>query len=222
MNARAELRSIKGWLRRDPYPVTVRVATETGEKIVSIDAKDPRRWARAEDTIRALGPLRIEALGKDGKTLRAHVFEVEPDEEEPAKPDGKGPNTELAQLAALLNACADNAAKRHSEGYGKAFELVLGLAKSLVDAQTKLIGQVNALSNKVAKLSADGGGEAPADPSDMVPQMLMDLVMKKTGGSNGASNGAGPKLDMAAILKFAQEQMEAQKANGAAPKEGEE
>lgn len=222
MNTRAVLRSVKGWLRREPQPFQIRVdVAGGGEKLLAVDMKDPRRWARAEETIAAMNAVRMEALDKKGVTLRAHVFEQD-DDDEPAAQAAPGPNFELAQLGTLLERAADNAAKRYGEGYGKAFDMVLALAKSLVDGQTKLVQQVQTLSNKVAKLSAEAGGSGePPDPSEAVPEMLMKLVMQKTGMAPGA-NGAGPKLDLADLMKFAQEHMAAQAKNGAATKEDED
>src|SRR5260370_10239159 len=61
---------LRSWLRRLHRPASLRIHTGDGEERI-IDLGDKRfRWNACEETVRAAGAVKVEALDKDGKIGR--------------------------------------------------------------------------------------------------------------------------------------------------------
>lgn len=105
---------LRRWLRRHPHPVRLRV----DGRVLDV-ATGANHWAITEDSIVAMSPSRIEALGTDGVVLRAMQFDRDDDrDEQPAAPKSE---TELTTLARLIAEAHDAGARRHAEAYALAF-----------------------------------------------------------------------------------------------------
>jgi hypothetical protein len=150
------------------------------------DGKDQRRWVKARDSIIALKAVKIEALDKAGDVLRVMLLE-EPDDPEAqeAREQKKQANeTQLVQVARLLNEAALNASKMHEGAYLKSFEMVTGLAKSVLEAHNRQVTLINGLLRRIAAAEAHVGDEGGGGGG--VQQMLAGILMQ--GAMGGAAS----------------------------------
>lgn len=122
--------SLRRWLRRTPHPVKLRadgrdvaIATGTG------------MWARTEETIVALNPVKVEALDANGMVLR--VLSLDGTEEE-EKEEVRAKESEVVSLARIIAEAHDAGAQRHAEAYRMAFGEFSRLVQTLTDRLTSL------------------------------------------------------------------------------------
>lgn len=188
---------VRGFLRKEPQPVTVRVTVAGGEKhLVKVDVSDPRRWARAEETVEAMGARALECLDAKGNVLRAVNIEVEEEKIEVAKEEREAGEADpmllgLGKLAAHLNAAHNAGAERHENAYKMAFELLSDLTKQCVASMLQMSKSLERANKRLAEVD---GAEA-VDPADAVPQQMIMLAMQKMMGGSRPGLPAAPSAD---------------------------
>jgi hypothetical protein len=196
---------IPRWLRKSPSAIKVRATLEDGsERMVPVgDPKDPRRWSKCRDVLVGLRAVKVEKLDKGGDVVGVMLLEDEDQAEErqaAAAKKKQSDETQLVQLARLLKEAANEAAERHADAYTKAFDMMAGMAKGVLEAHNKQVTLINGILRRVenALTQSDPGG------GDQVGSMLGQLVMGQMGirvGPGGApphANGVPPVAPAAA------------------------
>lgn len=187
---------IPRWLRKQPPAFKVRATLEDGsERMVAIDPKDPRRWGKCRDTLVGLRAVKVEKLDKGGDVVGVLLMEDEEQaEDRQAARDKKkhAEESQLVQVARLLNDAADKAAQRHAEAYTKAFDMMAGMAGKVLEAHNKQVTLINGILRRVE------GALQQQPEGDGVGGMLQTLMFRQMGlpgAPNGAphANGAAPQ-----------------------------
>lgn len=176
---------IPRWLRKAPSAWKVRATLDDGsERILAVgNPKDARRWGKTRDAVIALKAVKLEKLDKGGDVTGVMLLEDDEQAEERKEREAKKKHegeTQLVQLARLLNEGADASAARHEAAYLKSFEMVTKLAGSVLEAHNKQVQLVNALLRRVAAAEA---AAAQSEGGGMDPVQMM--VMGAMGGQGG-------------------------------------
>lgn len=179
---------IPRWLRKQPPACKVRATLEDGsERMVAIDPKDPRRWGKCRDTLVGLRAVKVEKLDKGGDVVGVLLMEDEEQaEDRQAARDKKkhAEESQLVQVARLLNEAADKAASRHAEAYTKAFDMMAGMAGKVLEAHNKQVTLINGILRRVE------GALQQQPEGDGVGGMLQTLMFRQMGVPVGPMNGA--------------------------------
>lgn len=197
---------LRRWLRRQPHPVKLRV----DGRDVAI-AQGPKMWVVTEDTVKAMNPSRVEAIGPDGVCLRALILDGGDDDDGESKAETQrrveleSADARLLEMSRLLAEAHDAGARRHAEAYALAFDKMTGLVEILA---TRLGGLENAWQSAMkanARAQADAIAAAAAaeaaahgdnDPaSTAIATMLAQGLMAQARGApaNGTNGAPKPK-----------------------------
>jgi hypothetical protein len=189
---------IPRWLRKAPSAFKVRATLDDGsERMVAIDPKDKRRWGKCRDTLIGLRAVKVEKLDKAGDVVGVLIMEDEEQAEDREAARAKKKNadeTQLVQVARLLKEASNEAALRHADAYTKAFEMMSGMAKGVLEAHNKQVTLINGILRRVE------GALMQQPESDGVGGMLQTLMFRQMGvvpgvvppHANGAANGVPP------------------------------
>lgn len=179
---------LRAWLRRQPHPNRLRV----DGRDVAI-ATGSNHWAKTEETVLAMDPSKVEALDSTGGILRVTTLRDDDElEEERAKPQEE---SEVVQIARLLNEAHDAGARRHADAYKAAFEentnLVRILAERLggLEAAWQQAMQQSAQAQADAILAAAKGSEDEDAAGAAIKSLLAGALVKQTLGGAKATNG---------------------------------
>jgi hypothetical protein len=190
---------LRTWLKKQPQPFSVRVVVGTETRDVAVDHSDQRKWARTEETVISMGASKIEALRKDGQTLRALDLEIVKEKEEAAAAAGKPIPTdesELAQLARVINEAHDNAARRHEGAYLQGYGMLVELTKKSIDAMLDVSKSNEKLNQRLAAIEA----AATTNADGGLPDIFVQGIMARMGIGPGPAaapagqNGQGPHV----------------------------
>jgi len=117
---------LRSWLKREPHPMRIRAVINGDDRVVRIgDSRS--RWRDAENALQ--GCTHAEAVDAEGEILR--VWDVEGEASSQAKAQRGAEQTQLVELARLLNDAADASVQRHGEAYRLAYEQQALLVKVL-------------------------------------------------------------------------------------------
>lgn len=199
--------SLRRWLRRHPQPARLRV----DGKDVAI-ATGPNQWSTTEESIRALGGNRIEALDSNGVCLRAMTLgsaTVLPDEDDDDRPErSRFRESDLVTISRMILEASDAGARRHAEAYQVAFQRMTDLVSVLAARLVGLESAWQKAMNATARAQADAiiaqatGDETEHGADDAIKAMLVSMLMgggmpqgfaptaaPKKSPPNGATNG---------------------------------
>lgn len=188
---------LRSWLRKNPPAFAVRCDTDSGSKTVDIDAKDPRRWARTEETILSLRPSFIEAVSKTGNVLRTQPIEWADDDaadDDDAKKKKKLTDIEalLATFAGHLAAAYKQGASDHHDAFKASFDMMVDVTKATSAAQ---IASTKALALAERQLRARGETPPASDEDDSLPAFFVKAAVErmvgKVPGAKAAADAGG-------------------------------
>lgn len=196
--------SLRRWLRRHPQPVRLRV----DGKDVAI-ASGANQWSTTEESIRALGGNRIEALDANGTCLRATTLGTtgappsDDDDDDRSSDRGRFRESDLVTMSRLLAESYQSGARQHAEAYEKGFSALLGLVGMVTNRLTALETAWQKSMHATARAQADlliAQAEASAGGEEGGLGQLLGAFAAGAGGipMNGAppaspSNGAPKK-----------------------------
>lgn len=168
---------LRAWLKREPHPARVRAIINGDERVVRINASRSR-WRDAEQALE--GCTRAEALNDDGETLRTwdqgeelHVRKLE-----------AASNSQIVELARLLNEAADNSVQRHSDAYRLAYEQQAQLVRILSERLAAFERVWHKMFIEQAEKLPDGDPNLPlvaAVLGQLGPGLLEHLAAQKNG-----------------------------------------
>jgi len=180
---------LRTWLKKEPPAVSCRARVGSEDRVVEINMDDPRRWARTEETILAMGSSHVEALDKKGNVLRALDLEqlLEHKAEHAAAAGDDDDEHHFAALARVINEAHDAAAARHEGAYRMGFDLMAGITKQAVDAMVAVSRTNERLNKRLESF------EPSAPATDEVPNVLIQGLIGRWMGAGGAGAlPAGP------------------------------
>lgn len=146
--------NIKSWLRRLPQPAKLRLDKKTVVRV----GEGKNKWRDCIDTILAQQPHILEALDGDGEVIRTTELTAEGDQDDSPPAPKDGPNTELAQLGALLKEAYVDGAKAHADAYQKLLAEHVKLMQLVVDRNLRLEERAEeSWEEKAAQIAAGNG-----------------------------------------------------------------
>jgi len=185
--------NLRSWLRKSPVPVSVRITPHDGEaSVFVIDQADPRKWARAVESIEAMGPRKLEALDRKSQVIRATLVDGDEEPEESKGPPTPLTQSRLGELALHLNVAAKQGGDQVREATKDAQEAMVRVTGVAVASLEKAAASIERLSKRLEQVSARTGPEEEED----VPTMLMQGLMMRQlgmGGGMGAMLGRGKR-----------------------------
>lgn len=177
---------IRAWLRRTPLPASVRA---DGREVAI--PPSPSRWADLAETLEAMAPGTIEALGQQGEVLR--VLSMEPPDC-PEAPDREALAEERRErdrvresieIARVISDASERAARLHAETYAgvlQRYESLLTLVVQRLTAaergyQAALVAAAQAQAQSILDRAEAEATQAPQDPlaalaSAAIPALL--------------------------------------------------
>lgn len=195
--------SVRGWLRKKPPAVAVRVTCADDDetvKVVKVNKADPRCWARCEETIAALQPAMMEALDKDGDVLRAHKFEVpdDPDaDDDDEKEKKKGSKSEYVEISKIIAAAHRDGAAINAEAYKASFNMMEEITKAAANAHLASAKAINSLAARLSRVQPVAGENADGDGMEgfmKAAAMRMMGLNQSAGGAQAAGGGVAEAM----------------------------
>jgi hypothetical protein len=150
--------NVRSWLRRLPQPAKVRLDRK---QVVRV-GEGKNKWRDVVDVILTQHPHILEALDGDGNIIRVTELEEQGDDATTADGDKRaspGPNTELAQLGALIKDSFESGAKQNREFFEAIVGKYAALAESVINRNAQLENAVERTWEERAAEIASGGGD---------------------------------------------------------------
>lgn len=195
--------ALRSWLMKPVRPSKLQVYAKDGREY-DIQIKPNCSWAETASSICSLDPERVEALGEDGKLLRATVVaSLVQAVEQAAKQtaavsaamQSSDPETQrLIVFAELLQRTSDRALEMCERTQGAAFDRMQGICDSLAAQATAAQQTANDLTVAIRSLliqqAQDAVDEANANPAptNSLETLASNFLAGATMGQ--AQNGA--------------------------------
>lgn len=195
--------SLRRWLRRHPHPARLRV---DGRDLAI--ASGANHWATTEESVIALTPTKIEAIGDNGVCLRAMTMGDGDDGAPDAAAATSKSETEITVLARLIGEAHDAGARRHAEAYSLAFSENTKLVQILAARLGGLETAWQQAMMQTAQAHADAL-YAQAQGGDAAGEAVGTMLATALGGGLGLGSPKPAKLGAAKA-----------NGNGAAAKKG--
>lgn len=183
------------WLMQAPRPSKVRIHV-AGDAVREITPSSHMTWAKLANTIDALNPSILEALGKDGELLRARNLEQVAEQGEPQEPAGEGDPLEHVEGETELESFARLIAAAHQSSSERAFQFVEVAFRSMVEMHNLNVKQLSAMQQSVEGVHK-------------IWRRAYEQNVAQGGGEEGDENGAvaaGGGLLMQMLAQFANAQ----------------
>jgi hypothetical protein len=172
--------NLRSWLRREPQPDSI---LADDQRIEIPDS--PRKWAELTETITALAPQKIVALGPKGQTLRAFILDenaVLDDAEKPGKPTAlQSDLVAVAKLLADAHRAGADTMRSAMEEHTKLVRLLADRLGAIEVAWQKSLRSHAQLIMDVAQARAENAGE-DAILSSLIPA-VMNMADAKPNGA---------------------------------------
>ena len=188
------VKEIRSWLMSQPRPASVRVVGLDGQAHTIEMANTS--FVNVAETILALEPDKLEAIGPDGKLLRA----VRPAEQGPAEPSAQDQaldafassdpeTTRIVIFARLLSE-----AYRHSTE--TAFDRMVSLFEAVNRRSEALEKSLEMTQRILTKSAADQmAAQVEGGGSSLIEQMITSFLAAQGAGQHGPLNGAAKTED---------------------------
>lgn len=214
------MQNLRRWLGQKPVPAKLRLHKENGETQVmpvGTSTRGKRHWQKLEETLEAIGPVKIEALTETDELLRA--IDIEPDEdgdggEAKARYEDRLLTKDRREQAAMLDAYGKRLADAFDAGSRAASvsqDHLVGLVETLTENLSVAIVNVHNLSVNVSNImqenartvaelqaaitasSGESGGGTSSEALKLVMGLLSARGVPMPAGGASQPNGAPPR-----------------------------
>lgn len=158
--------NLHSWLRRIPIPSKVVLDQKRTVQV----GQGKTKWRDVLEVIENVQPTLIEALDAEGHVLRVTNLNPTGEAETEKQSEARKDETQLVQIARLLNEAHEAGAKRHEAayriGYDKMSELVTAFSERATNLEAAWVAMLNQHAQTVvdhAEELAEKAGEGEGD-----------------------------------------------------------